>query len=280
MLPDLEQRNVQQLEDLNQRGGRMLTVVDLIEAETLSADMAATVMYALAQGASLLTAARPGGAGKTTLLAAFLNLLPPGVKIVTVDSPSVVRQALQVSPATPECFLVHEIGDGNWYGYLWGRPVADYFRLIGSQRRIASCLHADTLQELTEILLHPPLGVARDDLDRVGLLAFIHVDFSAHRGYRVRRRVARLECRAPFVPKSFRFDWDPLADNFLVRLPENGTETQATNSDNLADWFASPVFELFRQFIAALMEKNARYLADVRREVLAFYREHPELIKR
>ncbi|MBC7353066.1 MAG: hypothetical protein H5U08_11960, partial [Thermogutta sp.] len=98
MLPDLEQRNVQQLEDLNQRGGRMLTVVDLIEAGTLSADMAATVMYALAQGASLLTAARPGGAGKTTLLAAFLNLLPPGVKIITVDSPSVVRQALPVSP--------------------------------------------------------------------------------------------------------------------------------------------------------------------------------------
>jgi len=280
MLPDLEQRNVQQLEDLNQRGGRMLTVVDLIEAGTLSADMAATVMYALAQGASLLTAARPGGAGKTTLLAAFLNLLPPGVKIITVDSPSVVRQALSVSSTTPECFLVHEIGDGHWYGYLWGRPVADYFRLIGNRRRIASCLHADTFRELTEILLGPPLGVARDDLDRVGLFAFIHVDFSASRGYRTRRRVASLECRAPFVPRNFRFVWDPVADDFTVALHDDGKNAYAATGDDLADWFASPVCELFRQFIAGLMEKNARYLADVRKEVLAFYREHPELIRR
>ncbi|MGB9687364.1 hypothetical protein [Thermogutta sp.] len=280
MLPDLEQRNIQQLEDLNQRGGRMLTVVDLIEAGTLSADMVATVMYALAQGASLLTAARPGGAGKTTLLAAFLNLLPPGVKIITVDTPSVVGQALQVAPPTPECFLVHEIGDGHWYGYLWGRPVADYFRLISAQRRIASCLHADTLQELTEILLGPPLGVARGDLDRVGLFAFIHVDFSVSQGYRPRRRVASLECRAPFVPKSFRFVWDPLADNFAVALPDDGGRRRSAPDEALTTWFAGPVFGLFRDFISELVEKGVRHLADVRREVLGFYREHPELIKR
>ena len=52
----------------------------------------------------------------------------------------------------PECYLVHEIGDGHWYGYLWGPAVAQYVSLVGGPRRIASCLHADTLSELTQIL--------------------------------------------------------------------------------------------------------------------------------
>ena len=69
---DIERRNRQQIEQLNQRGGRTLSIVDLIQAGTLSVEMAACAMRAMHQGASLLTGARPGGAGKTTLMAAIL----------------------------------------------------------------------------------------------------------------------------------------------------------------------------------------------------------------
>ena len=65
--------------------------------------------------------------------------------------------------------------------------MADFFSLIDGQRRIASCLHADTLEELTGILCSPPLRVAREALGRVGLILFMHVA-PAPRGYR--RRVA------------------------------------------------------------------------------------------
>jgi type IV secretory pathway ATPase VirB11/archaellum biosynthesis ATPase len=74
---DLEQHNHRQIEQLNQRGGRMLSIVDLIQAGTIRVQMAAYAMRAMAEGASLLTAAGPGGAGKTTLMAALLNFLPP-----------------------------------------------------------------------------------------------------------------------------------------------------------------------------------------------------------
>ena len=73
---DLEQDNHRQIEQLNQRGGRMLSIVDLIQAGTISVEMAAYAMRAMEAGDSLLTAARPGGAGKTTLMAALLNFLP------------------------------------------------------------------------------------------------------------------------------------------------------------------------------------------------------------
>ena len=157
---DIEKHNHQQIEQLNQRGGRTLSIVDLIQAGTISVEMAAYAMRAMHEGASLLTAARPGGAGKTTLMAALLNFLPPEVPIVTVDNSRVIREGLDRSAAEPACYLVHEIGSGDWYGYIWGRDVADFFSLIGGQRRIASCLHADTLEELTGILCSPPLRVA------------------------------------------------------------------------------------------------------------------------
>jgi len=119
MLPPIERHNIRQLEELNQRGGRMLTVVDLIEAGTISPEMAAAVMEALARGASILTGARPSGAGKTTVLAAFLNLLPPDVTIVTVDDPAVVRQAL--ARATRRSDLLS--GPRNWRRPLVRLPL-------------------------------------------------------------------------------------------------------------------------------------------------------------
>jgi hypothetical protein len=53
----LERHNHREIELLNQRGGRTLTVVDLIRAGTLSVPMAGYALRAMEQGASLLTGA-------------------------------------------------------------------------------------------------------------------------------------------------------------------------------------------------------------------------------
>ena len=91
---DIERHNHQQIEQLNQRGGRTLSIVDLIQAGTLSVDMAACAMRAMHQGASLLTGARPGGAGKTTLMAAISVVLPapPGRAPVSSDAPACIAR--------------------------------------------------------------------------------------------------------------------------------------------------------------------------------------------
>ena len=64
---------------------------------------------------------RPGGAGKSTLLGAILGLLPPDVRIVTVDGSDVIQQGLAQPADEPVCYLAHEIGSGHWYGYIWDR---------------------------------------------------------------------------------------------------------------------------------------------------------------
>ena len=63
---DIEIHNDRQIEHLNQRGGRTLSIVDLVRAGTISVEMSAYAMRAIQQGASLLTGARPGGAGRRT----------------------------------------------------------------------------------------------------------------------------------------------------------------------------------------------------------------------
>ena len=135
---DIQRHNQRQIEKLNQRGGRMLSIVDLIQAGTISVEMAAYAMRAMGEGAFLLTAARPGGAGKTTLMAALLGLLPPEVPLVTVDSSRTIHDGLQRSATEPACYLADEIGSGDWYGYIWGREVGEL--LLADRRSAPHCL--------------------------------------------------------------------------------------------------------------------------------------------
>ena len=59
-------------------------VEDLIEAGSLSEDLASTLRDAVAEGRSLLIAG-PTGAGKTTLMNALLHLVPPSERVVAIE---------------------------------------------------------------------------------------------------------------------------------------------------------------------------------------------------
>jgi len=250
---DVEARNDREIERLNQRGGRTLSLVDLIRAGTIGVEMSAYAMRAMERGASLLTGARPGGAGKTTLMAALLHLLPPDVPIITVDRARVIADALARPAAEPACYLVHEIGSGHWYGYLWGADVARFLSLIDDGRRIASCLHADTLEELAEIVCSPPLQATRASLGRVGLVLFMHVD--GRRGA-PRRRVASFWEADPSGGHQLLFAWQPETDTFEAVRP-------LSDPEGLAPYVA---------FIQRLVEAGETDARAVRARVVEFYR--------
>jgi len=250
---DPERPNHDQIERLNQRGGRTLSIVDLIQAGTLSIEMAACGMRAMAEGASLLTGARPGGAGKTTLMASLLHLLPPGVRIVTVDPPGVIAEGLARPADEPLCYLAHEIGSGHWFGYIWRRDVAAFLSLIGGPRRVASCLHADTLEELADILCSPPLEVSREALGRVGLILFMHVR-PGRRDYR--RRVAAFHEADGQGGHRLLYRWDERSDAF---------EPAAAPRDAAG-------LRLYADFLRRLADEGETDAQAVRRRALAFYR--------
>lgn len=165
--------NAREIEALNQRGGRMLSIIDLIRAGTLDIDTATRLFVAVrVGGASFLCCALESGAGKTALMGALLGLLPGTERIITVDGPDVLATARAAAASPPACLLVHEIGQGRWHGYLWGPPVLDLARVAGTGGlRAAATIHADTLDQVVAAFASFGGGVA--DVARFDLVIFI-----------------------------------------------------------------------------------------------------------
>ncbi len=126
----------------NQRGGRMLSVVDLVEAGTLTLAQAAWLVGRVQAGASWLVGARPGGAGKTTVMAALLAMVPPR-SVLRLTGRGGGWQAAEAG----EYLVAYELSPGYYDAYIWGAEVARFFALGAGGCRLVSNLHADTLEE-------------------------------------------------------------------------------------------------------------------------------------
>ena len=267
---NLEDNNLREIDGLSQRG-RTLSIVDLINANTLDVDMAAYSLYAMANGASFLTAARPGNAGKSTLMACLMTLLPPGIKVITSDS-SVITEAqryIDAEGAENVCFLCHEIGSGPIYGYIWGKYVEQFMRLMSSGCKIASCIHADTLPEMHDIMVSRELGVSEEDFAGLGLILFLKLERSPT-GHT--RRVATLYESGEAEKHNLLFSWEPKSDTFSKHGKPMLLEKIARQNGQSVEQ-ASEKLQQCKLFIQNLMQSGETDFRWVRNQVVGFYDE-------
>ena len=174
----------------------MLSVVDLLEAGTVTPEMAGYLLAAIGKGRSFLVGALPGGAGKTTVMGALLNFVPADVELVPTDSRRTVQEGLEDRSA-PRCYVCHEIGSGPYYAYLWGAALQELFRLPSRGHMVATNLHADTIDQARRQICTDN-GVPDDLFDRFGLMLFLRVKPSPGG---VRRYIAAVyECCASGAP--------------------------------------------------------------------------------
>ncbi|MFX0103746.1 MAG: hypothetical protein ACFFCS_29560 [Candidatus Hodarchaeota archaeon] len=173
--------NLNEINGLNQRGGRMLSIIDLLEKKTLNIDLAAYLLVAISEGASFLCCALKGGVGKTALMGALLGLVPSSEKIVSISSSRMIGELKQGSrDSSSLCYVVHEIGSGSWFGYLWGPPVLEYLSLEDEMTRVVSNIHADTYDQVMEQITS--FGGSESDLEHFDLILFISLTGKKH-GY-------------------------------------------------------------------------------------------------
>jgi hypothetical protein len=244
------QAHVREIERCNQRGGRMLSLVDLLEAGSVDLPLAAYLAAAMRGGASLLVGARPGGAGKTAVMGALLNFLPDETAILPVAAPSVLAQGLRDTAYGRTCYLAHEIGAGYWYAYVWDEQARVFFQLAAHGHIVASNLHADTLEE-TRAQLCEENGVPRAHLDAVRLKVFLGVA----RGPRgsVRRWVRRV------------YENDGSGDRLLVERMRDGAFRQAAESALVARAQETA----YASFLSELWQQGRRTIEEVRRALVA-----------
>ncbi len=238
---DIPAANLREINSLNQRGGRMLSIVDLIEDGTLDVPLAGYLLARVAEGASFLCAAGPGGVGKTTLMACLLGFLPPEESIQTVTDPWGVGE-----PERPTCYLCHEIGAGYWYGYLWGEAAARFLALhkLG---RIAASLHADSVAEVEEQILGPSVGAEPTDLAAVDMLIFM-VRIGS-----MRRVSAVFESAGGTSPSFYRVaEWNPSCDRFQLRPRQRPRDFE--QAQELMAVLVAEEVHLFEEVMAAVAE--------------------------
>jgi hypothetical protein len=174
------------------------SIVELIRAGTLDAELAAT-LWALIEGRiPLVVAALAPGAGKTTLLEALMAFLPPGVRTMelagAMETFEWLPQAPELGwrrPHSPEAIEARVMGRGSATvgpdntvllipelsdhlpSYTWGAEARIAIRAVAIGYGLAATIHADSLDEVFEQLRRPPVSLGDDELSRLGLVLIL-----------------------------------------------------------------------------------------------------------
>jgi hypothetical protein len=234
-----------EIERCNQRGGRMLSVVDLIEAGTLNVDLAAYSLAAISQGASFMVGALPGGAGKTTVMGALLNFVPPDVQLIPAADDSEIKQGLK-SRARRFCYICHEIGSGPYYAYLWNSTLRKYFDLPAAGHMIATNLHADDYEGARRQICAQN-NVSAAAFRRMNLIFFLELN---QEGWNASRRISEV--------------WESDGEGDHRQVLGAGSIPIIESSRLVSAGNFAKARQIINQFLAS----GARTIADVRRNFL------------
>lgn len=241
------QAHCAQINRCNQRGGRMLSVVDLIQAGTMTRDMAAYSLAAIGSGASFMVGALPGGAGKTTVMGALLNFVPADVQLVPADGTDAIDRGLR-EPGSRRCFICHEIGAGPYYAYLWGVALRRYFELPTAGHMMGTNLHADTYEQAREQVR----GENRVPVVRfraMNILYFLAVDAG---GRNAQRRITTV------------WESDGATEHRQIVRGDSGRLSHASTI------VSANAFDAARETIDQVMAAGVRSIEDVRTRVVAY----------
>ncbi|QBD82027.1 hypothetical protein EPA93_41040 [Ktedonosporobacter rubrisoli] len=155
---------------------RPLSIAQLIKLRSVDAYTAALIWLLLERGTSFIIAGptdpKPG-VGKTTVLNALFQFLPEGTALAYTSGmyeDFSFMQAPDINPANTYV-LCNEISDHQPF-YMWGRVARRYLLLPGEGYRIATSVHADTIDDVI-YMLRQELGLKADALRRLGLI--IHI---------------------------------------------------------------------------------------------------------
>lgn len=237
-----------EIDRCNQRGSRMLSIVDLLDAGTVTPELAGYLRAAVGKRTSFMVGALPGGAGKTTVMGAMLNFVPSDVELTPTGDEETVREGLHDS-SRRRCHICHEIGAGHYYAYLWGDVLTDLFSLPSCGHMVATNLHADTIDQARNQLCRDN-SVPSELFDRFGLMLFLDVQG----GWRnAQRRIATV--------------WEPaaLGPPRLVYQMNRGGKIEPVERSGFID--ADDLSDAVDQ-IEALRASGARSIEQVRKALL------------
>ena len=185
--------------------------------------------------------------------------LPPEVRIETLSDSGLISRADRTTSREPRCFLAHEIGSGPWFGYIWGDDVPRFLRLRSETHCVASCIHADTPDELRDTMLGV-LGAEEGDLARLDLILFMRTDVRGRRRVvAFYEAVGRGEGRHELL-----YEWDSKTDTFEKKKEPALLRSLAARERG------TPELDDCVSFVRDLVNDGEREFGGVRRRIIKF----------
>jgi hypothetical protein len=249
MMNDSITKHCRELNQCNQRGGRMLSVFDLLAAKTLDLNLAAYLMARISRGASFMVGSVPGGAGKTTVMCALLNFVPVDVPLIAA-TPEAVYKTSATKELSRACFICHEIGSGPYFAYLWSDALRAYCVLSEYGHILATNLHADDLEEAREQVCGDN-GVKRELFNRFELLIFLRIEGTY---LKTHRRIEKV------------YSSDGLSDHELVFDATNNKKIELVGNNYIAE----PEYVSACQDFLGQMDAGTRAIEQTRKKVVEF----------
>ena len=239
--------HIQEISKCNQRGGRMLSIVDLINANTLDKRMAAYFLATISKGISFFVGSKPGGSGKTTIMGALLNFIPD-VDIIPVESKSTIDEAFQ--SRVRKCYLAHEIGHGSYYAYISGENTENFLEL-SNNHIIVSNLHADNIDD---ILDHE--GINNANLKNINLLIFVNMIINRSLSRRIDSIYENQGGSNMKIAFKKIFEWDNKSDLFkMINKSKLINEKEISKAEKIIDQMIKIGLKTIREIRTFVLER-------------------------
>ncbi|MEM0164816.1 MAG: type II/IV secretion system ATPase subunit [Saccharolobus sp.] len=212
-----------------------ITVLDLINSGTLSADLAAYLWYAMDLRMSVMSIGVTG-AGKTTLLNSILNLVKESMKIVSIEDIPELRIAhsnwvqLYARPAYAgvgkEISLMDLLKLSLRYrpdiiavGEIRGQEAFVLFQAISTGHGGATTFHAYNTDSAIKRLMNEPLNIPQEWIPMMNIVMTIR-RLPVYIGEKIvlRRRVVAIDELVAWNDFRRVASWDPKSDSFIFNL--------------------------------------------------------------
>ncbi len=216
------------------------SIVELIRAGTLDAQLAATLWLLIEARVPILVAAEGPGTGKSTLLGALLDFLPPGIRTVELSGagetfewlpqatelgwsrPAADRPAAPATDQTPvqpstTVLVAAELSD-HLPSYTWGAEARLAVRAVSVGYGLAATIHGDSLEDVFDGLRRPPVLLADDELSRLGVVVLLRALGDGRRrvaaAHYVRPTARDMHGHVQRLGPAVLATWDPVRDAF------------------------------------------------------------------
>ena len=250
------------------------TLLDLVRNNTLDLTLASLLWLIVERKASIVAAAGPQLAGKTTLITAALDFMPTEYRQVLTRGRDEDFSFLDQTDPSVTYALVPELSD-HTPAYLWGDSVRTLFDALDRGYSMMATIHADTPQQVLDMLSGPPALVPGHLLHHVGFVANLSLSYGERdmtRRLGLLSTVTRSDGTARAVPDIVTLArWFPQTDSFDLEESDAARKAIAENLKMSVDAI-EPALRVKNRVLQTLLDAAPMDPSELRRAVAGDYR--------